>query len=77
MSTKSLDIVYKVVIKCMDVLELLTSFSEDLTIQDLKKSEISTKTIRKDIFCRLVVYDPVRFTAINKIQHDSANSRWN
>ena len=53
--------------KCMDVLELLTNISEDLTIEDLKKSEILTKTIRKDIFYGLVVYDPVRFTGINKI----------
>ena len=75
---KSLDIVDKVVMKCMDVLELLTSFfSEDLTIEDLKKSEISNKTIRKDIFYGLVVYDPVRFTGINKIQCGSANLRWN
>ena len=54
--------------KCMDVLELMTNISEDLTIEDLKKkSEILTKTIRKDIFYGLVVYDPVRFTGINKI----------
>ena len=55
MPNKGLDIMDKVLMKCMDVLELLTNISEDLTIEDLKKSEISTKTIRKDIFYRLVV----------------------
>ena len=77
MPNKSLDIVDKVLMKCMNVLELLTSFSEDLTIEDLKKSKILTKIIRKDIFYGLVVYDPVRFTGINKLQHDSGNLRWN
>ena len=67
MPNKSLDIVDKVLIKCMDFSELLTTISEDLTIEDLKKSEILTKAIRKDIFYGLVVYDPVRFTGINKL----------
>ena len=77
MPNKSLDVVDKVLIKCMDFLELLTTFSEDLTIEDLKKSEILTKTIRKDIFYGLVAYDPVRFTGINKLQCESADLRWN
>ena len=77
MPNKNLDIVDKVLMKYMDVSELLTNISQDLTTEDLKKSKILSKTIRKDIFYRLVVYDPVRFTGINKIQCESANMRWN
>ena len=50
----TLDILDKVLMKCMDFLELLTTFSEDLKIEDLEKSENLTKTLRKDIFMDLL-----------------------
>ena len=62
----TLDILNKVLIKYPDFSELLTNLSGDL-VKDLKKRENLTKTIRKDIFYRLVVYDLVRFTVINKL----------
>ena len=63
----TLDILDKVLIKGMDFLEFLTTFSQDWKIEELKKFENSTETLRKDISYGLVVYDLVRFTGINKI----------
>ena len=52
MSNITLDILDKVLIKCMDFSELLTT--EDLKMEDLKKSENLAKGIRKDIFTDLL-----------------------
>ena len=44
MPKATLDILDKVLIKCMDFSEFLNTFTEDLKIEDLHKSENSTKT---------------------------------
>ena len=68
MSKDTLDILDKVLIKCMDFLESLSTFTEDLKIEDLHKSDNLTKSLRQDIFYSLVVYDPMRFIGVNKLQ---------
>ena len=67
------DTIDKVLIKFMDYLELLPIFSQDWKIEELKKIEKLTETLRKDIFYGLVVYDPVRVIGINKVHCESAD----
>ena len=77
MPNATLDILDKVLIKCMDFSEYLNTFTEDLKIEDLLKSENLTKTLRQDIFYGLVIYDPVKFVGRNKLRHESADFKWN
>ena len=51
-------------------------FLKDWKIEELQKFENSTETLRKDLFYRLVVYDPVGFTGINKIHQESTDFNW-
>ena len=46
MAKTTLDILDKVLIKCMDFSEFLSTFTEDLKIEDLQKSEKLTKSLR-------------------------------
>ena len=70
------DIVDKVLIECMDFSEFLSTFSEDLKIEELQKVENLTKSLRKHIFYGLVVYEPVRYIGINILWCESADFKW-
>ena len=61
----------------MDFSEFLTTFTEDLKIEELHKTENSTKTLRQSIFYGLVTYDPVRFTSVNKLRYETAGFKQN
>ena len=73
----TLDNIGKILLKSMDFLEFLNTFTEDLKIEDLCKSVKITKTLRQDIFYGLVVYDPVRFAGLNNLRCKSADFKWN
>ena len=77
MPKTTLDTIDKVLIKFMDFLEILATFSQEWKIEEFKNFENLAETLRKDIFYGLVVYDLVRFTGINKMHHESADFNWN
>ena len=77
MPKATLDNLDKVLIKCVDISEFLSCFTEDLKIEGLHKTGKSTKILRQDIFYGLITYDPVRFVGINKLRHESADFKWN
>ena len=64
----SADNINKLLMKSMDFCEFLTTFTEDLKIEEVWKD---TKLIKSDIFQGFVCYNPVRSAGINKTKERS------
>ena len=77
MSRTTLDNLDKILVKSMEFSGFLNTFTEDLKIEKLCKSENLTKTLGQDIFYGSVVYDPVRFAGLINLRCQSADFKWN
>ena len=74
MSKTFADHIDKLGVKFVDFSTFLMTFTEDIKIEELCKTENLTKTLRQDIFYGLITYDPVRFIEINKSMNQLISS---